>query len=365
VDSERRISVTVTHDALAYALNDTSARISDSQMYELLDASEEELRAALEDGRERFTSAFRLFADGVPVRFEVVEAPTVESVHQWISENPARRLPCKLDFVVKATLPVGATTLSLQFPAVLSDVILSIDRFGVEPVYLPLSPGERAPDIDVSMIGGASPTDNAKAGNAPDHGAIHSNPVGSLNVVWRFMSLGFTHIIPKGADHALFVFGLFLLSPRTRALLWQITAFTIAHSITLFLTTFHVIWIPSVIIEPTIAATIAFVAIENLFVTRVHAWRPAVAFVFGLVHGMGFASALREVGLPTGQVVAGVLAFNVGVEGGHLAVLSLAFLTLGWWRNKEWFRARIAVPLSMVIAGIAVFWIAQRLMATA
>src|SRR6185295_8754589 len=141
---------------------------------------------------------------------------------------------------------------------------------------------------------------------------------------WRYVILGFTHIIPQGADHALFVLGLFLLTPRVKALLWQITAFTIAHSLTLTLATFHLLKLPSIVIEPTIAASIAFIAVENLATTKVHAWRPVVAFVFGLVHGMGFASALSEVGLPTGQLVAALVAFNVGVECGHVTVLAAA-----------------------------------------
>ena len=153
-----------------------------------------------------------------------------------------------------------------------------------------------------SMIGGGASTPGHVG--AREAAPLRSSPVGFLNVVWRYIRLGFTHIIPRGLDHALFVLGLFLLSPRLKPLLWQITAFTIAHSITLFLTTFRVISMPAAIVEPTIAATIAFVAIENMFVTRVHPWRPAVAFIFGLVHGMGFASALAEVGLPTGQLVA-------------------------------------------------------------
>jgi hypothetical protein len=238
-----------------------------------------------------------------------------------------------------------------------------VDRPGVEPIYLPLAPGEVSPRLAVFPAQQAAGGKSAGPEGRPTQARVPllpENP-GTWDVAWRYAKLGFTHIIPEGSDHALFVLGLFLLSPRLKSILWQITAFTIAHSITLFLSTFGVIHLPPNIIEPTIAATIAFVAVENLFVTRVHAWRPAVAFIFGLVHGMAFASALREVGLPTSKLVAGVLAFNVGVEGGHLTVLAAAFLALGWWRSKPWYRKRVAIPLSLVIAAIAMIWMVQRL----
>src|SRR6185295_17576059 len=117
----------------------------------------------------------------------------------------------------------------------------------------------------------------------------------------------------------------------------------------LTLATLHLVTIPGSIVEPTIALTIAFIGIENLFARKVHGWRPAVAFIFGLVHGLGFASGLMEIGLPTGQLAAGLVAFNVGVEGGHLTVLAAAFLVLGWWRNKPWYRKRVAIPISSLI----------------
>jgi uncharacterized membrane protein len=167
--------------------------------------------------------------------------------------------------------------------------------------------------------------------------------------------------MPGGTDHAVFVLGLFLLSPRVKALLWQITAFTIAHSITLTLATLHLVSIRASIVEPTIALTIAFIGVENVCTRKVHAWRPVVAFIFGLVHGLGFASGLMEVGLPTGQLAAGLIAFNVGVEGGHVTVLGAAFLFLGWWRSKPWYRKLVAIPISTGIAGIAFFWMIQRI----
>ena len=355
VTTDGRVRVTLIHDALAYALNDTSARISDPEMYALLAGPENELAAALKDGRERMESGFRLTADGTAVAFQVVEAPSVEAVKKWKAENPERRLPVKLDFVIEAALPPGAAEVTVKFPAILADVLLSVDRPGLEPAVFPLSAGEVSPAIDIRMATGA---DTGPGGT----GAAGRKPAGVWSVAWRYTKLGYRHIMPYGADHALFVLGLFLLSPRVKSVLWQITAFTIAHSLTLTLATLHLVTIPPRVVEPAIALTIAFVGVENLLTTKVHPWRVAVAFLFGLVHGLGFASGLMEIGLPTGQLAAGLIAFNVGVEGGHLTVLLAAFLVLGWWRDRPWYRTRVAMPLSMVIAVIAVFWMLRRML---
>lgn len=153
----------------------------------------------------------------------------------------------------------------------------------------------------------------------------------------------------------------FFLSPKLKPLLWQVTAFTLAHSVTLTLATMNIVRIPSEIVEPIIAASIAFVAIENLFTTTIHPWRPAIVFCFGLIHGLGFASVLKDVGLPSNQLVAALISFNVGVEIGQLSVIALAFLLVGWWRNKKWYRSRIAIPASAAIACVGVWWTVQRI----
>jgi hydrogenase/urease accessory protein HupE len=181
-------------------------------------------------------------------------------------------------------------------------------------------------------------------------------------VFGQYLVLGFTHILPKGLDHMLFVLGLFLLSTQLAPLLWQVTAFTLAHSITLALSMYGVIALSPAIVEPLIAASIVAVAVENLLTARLHAWRVFVVFAFGLLHGLGFAGVLTEIGLPREQFVTGLVAFNVGVEGGQLAVIALAFLAVGYWfRNKPWYRVRVVLPLSALIALTGVYWMVERL----
>lgn len=181
-------------------------------------------------------------------------------------------------------------------------------------------------------------------------------------VLGQYLVLGFAHIVPLGWDHILFVCGLFLLSPRLHPLLWQVTAFTLAHSVTLALSVCGVISAPASIVEPLIAASIAYVAIENLFTTRLHFWRPLLVFGFGLLHGLGFAGVLGELGLPESQFVSALVGFNLGVEFGQFAVIAGAFLLVGWWRKHPWYRTAIVIPASAVIAIIAFYTAVARVM---
>jgi hypothetical protein len=116
------------------------------------------------------------------------------------------------------------------------------------------------------------------------------------------------------------------------------------------------------VVEPLIALSIAYVAIENMFISELKSWRVALVFGFGLLHGMGFAGALRELGLPRSEFVTALLTFNVGVEAGQLAVIGTAFLVVGWYSaDRVWYRRRIVVPASLAIACTAVYWTIQRL----
>jgi len=180
-------------------------------------------------------------------------------------------------------------------------------------------------------------------------------------IVGRYVGLGFTHILPRGLDHILFVLGLFLLSTRLRPLLWQVTAFTVAHSITLGLSMYGVVSLPPRVVEPLIALSIAYVAIENLITRELHPWRVLVVFLFGLLHGLGFAGVLRELGLPRSEFLAALLSFNVGVELGQLAIILGAAAAAAPFARHAWFRRRVVVPASLSIAAVALYWTVVRM----
>jgi len=181
------------------------------------------------------------------------------------------------------------------------------------------------------------------------------------DVVLYYLKLGFTHIIPEGFDHILFVAGLCLLSNKIKVILWQATAFTVAHSITLALSMKSIIVAPSAVVEPIIALSILFVAVENLLLTELKPWRIILVFVFGLIHGMGFASSLNEIGLPRNKFATSILSFNAGVELGQIAVILAMFLLLVVPFGKRTdYRKKIVFPLSVIIALIALYWTVER-----
>jgi hydrogenase/urease accessory protein HupE len=181
-------------------------------------------------------------------------------------------------------------------------------------------------------------------------------------VIISYIVVGFEHIVPKGSDHILFILGIFLLSIKMRPLLWQVTMFTIAHTITLGLSMNGVISLAPNIVEPLIALSIAYVGIENIFSKRLHKSRLFLVFCFGLLHGLGFAGVLADFGMPADDFATALISFNVGVELGQLAVISVAFLAVGlWFSARPWYRKAIVIPGSAAISVIGLFWTFERI----
>lgn len=185
-----------------------------------------------------------------------------------------------------------------------------------------------------------------------------------------YVTIGIGHILPDGADHILFVLAIFLASVRLGALLWQISAFTVAHTATLALAASGMITPSSAVVEPLIAFTIAFVAIENLVFKDMTKWRPAVVFGFGLIHGFGFAGFFGELGLPPGQFWSALVGFNVGVEIGQLSVILVAALlglalrrVLNDPKGLLRYRRYVARPGSLLIGLTGLWWGITRLIA--
>ena len=192
------------------------------------------------------------------------------------------------------------------------------------------------------------------------------NPPSLFDTVQTYTGAGFDHILPKGLDHILFILGIFLLSLKMRPLFWQVTMFTLAHSITLSLSMLDIINLPSSIVEPLIALSIAYIAIENIFAKeqnqKARNSRLAIVFAFGLLHGLGFASMLADFGMPDDAFVTALISFNIGVELGQLFVIAVAFLAVGlWFGKKSWYRQAIIVPCSLMIAATGLYWTYDRI----
>jgi hydrogenase/urease accessory protein HupE len=245
--------------------------------------------------------------------------------------------------IVRLTGPVpeGARAFTFAYGLALGSFALNV-RIGDSPVQTVWLTGS-APSAPISLTSPPPPATTAE-------------------VARQYFGLGYTHILPKGLDHILFVVGIFLLSARWRSILLQVSTFTLAHSITLGLTMYGVVSLPARVVEPMIALSIAYVAIENLLTSDLKPWRLALVFSFGLLHGMGFAGVLRDLGLPRSQFLTALLTFNGGVEAGQLTVIALAFLAVAYWRSSApTYRRFIVQPASLAIAVTGLYWTIQRL----
>lgn len=348
IENDGSYRLVVNFDLPAYLLNEPAATVSDEPMNALLDGPATSLEQELTDARDRLLANVTVVADGVDAPPTSIELPSLLQVQELARETP--RLPLMADAVFRGQVDRAAKSVCFRLPEVIGDVVLTVEQPGLEASVEPVRAGQFSSLIAL-RLDSAQPTSTARP----------SEPSRSfLATSIQFVHWGFTHILPHGLDHILFVLGLFLLSDKLKPLLWQVTAFTLAHSITLVLSILGWVNLPEWIVEPIIAASIAFIAIENLFTRDLKPWRPFVVFAFGLVHGLGFAGVLREAGLPAGQLVNAVVSFNVGVELGQLAVIGLAALLVGWFRNRDWYRTAITIPASVCIALIALFWTVER-----
>jgi len=187
------------------------------------------------------------------------------------------------------------------------------------------------------------------------------NKMKDEEVFWKYILIGFEHIIPLGFDHILFILCVFFLNTDLKQIILQASMFTIAHSITLALAMYEVIRPPANIIEPLIALSIVFLALENIFSKKVKPWRLVMVFIFGLVHGMGFASALSDLGLPRYAFANALISFNIGVELGQLTIILFMYLFVArLFSQKRWYKTHLVMPASVLIAIIAGYWTIER-----
>ncbi len=332
-DGTFRADVACDLDALALGVDSSADSAELAATIEAMpEADREELVARLADLLKR---RLRVRFDGEPAPFEV-------SLPERGSPPPAGRLPSALGLLARLEGPVPASAREVSFFA----------SRGFPPVRLAIARGGARLHVQVLQRGEESTP-------APVRGATEASR-GRTFV--RFLALGFEHILPAGLDHVLFVLGLALFSQRLGPLLVQVTAFTVAHTLTLILSTYGVVRLPSGVVEPLIALSITCVAVENVVRTRLGAFRVGLVFAFGLLHGLGFAGVLAELGLPSRDRLIALLAFNGGVELGQLAVILPAFLALLGLERLGVPRRQVVVPASVAVGAVGLFWTVTRLM---
>jgi hypothetical protein len=331
---------------------------------------------------ESLLARLEIYADREPTLDPPVDE--VRARIEALADVAVSRIRVEFDGVaVPATFgytPVAPKALADAATAGGRDVTAGTAASKLPPALLqftgPVPPGARVCRVTYGLVLGsyALTLVNADGASSAPVWAVGGRPTADLDLragfvappwwatLGEYVALGFTHILPKGLDHILFVVGLFLLGTRWKPLLLQVTLFTIAHSVTLGLSMLGIVSLSPAIVEPLIALSIAYVAVENLFTAELSPWRGALVFVFGLLHGLGFAGVLGELGMPAGQFTVALVAFNVGVELGQLAVIALAMLAVGWWRatRLDVYRRWVVVPVSLAIAAVGLYWTVTR-----
>src|SRR5713226_1279394 len=272
-------------------------------------------------GQKRLQLMFREFSAAKAQKSDYLDGSMSKlSTFSFAAELPASTDPLKL------VVPVGAEIdYPIAYTVQIPSAHLSVTRWLEDGMH----------ESDPFVWAGRAPAGHASAPLLRVDPDILPWP----SQLALYLRLGFHHIVPEGADHILFVLGLFFLGITWRKLLSQTSVFTIAHATTLFLSTYGIFRLQSRYVEPAIALSIAWIAIENVFRPKLGPSRLAVVFAFGLVHGLGFASSLSDIPFPKHDFIVALLGFNFGVDFGQLFVIVLAFLAVGWCRKKPWFRA--------------------------
>jgi len=349
VDSERavRIEVRASIEALLTGINAQYKNTQDApnalEYDEFRKMSADDLQQAFQSFKQGFLES--IF---IRVKSEVADKP-VPLMIQSIEIPPTgyTKVPRISVIALTATLPESATALQWYYPAMFGDNAVRVRQVNEKTNQWHWSQWQWLRNDEVS------------------HSFSLTEIVARqslLEVIGSYMVIGFEHIVPKGLDHILFILGLFLLSTHWRPLLFQVTMFTVAHTITLGLAMNNVVELPSNVVEPLIALSIAYVGVENIYSRQLHTSRLVLVFLFGLLHGLGFAGVLSDFGMPQNDFTTALISFNVGVELGQIAVIGAAFVLLAiWFKDRLQYRKYIVVPGSALISIIGFYWFIERL----
>jgi len=336
--TDNQLTIKLEVDLMRLLQSTQSDLKTDQQLLDFLKSqSRVELFELFKKIENELKNSTLLYFDDQRFYLEHLDSPNISALSNQLTQQ-SRYTNYQVTFVGLGSYPSHAKHLSIQFPASLGVVNLKLSR----PNHQLIAQAEKSASYLL------------KNGQPSLSSVLFSN-------VLSYVYQGFIHIIPLGFDHILFVLALFLLGRKLSTLLWQISAFTLAHTVTLGLGIYGIVSIPSGIVEPLIALSIVYVAFENSLNRPLNSSRIAVVFGFGLLHGLGFASALLALGLPKNLWLSSLVSFNVGVELGQLGVILIAFLLLGRAQKRDDYHSRLVRPISLFILLIASYWFIQRL----
>ena len=309
---------------------------SSSELYDELRAlPPSRLANQLSSSFMALTEKVTVMSAGRPLSLELVEINVLEEEDRDLARDTI--------FELKSELPGKGEEITIHWQPMMGALLVRQMGAGSNPEY-----------SDYLLNGGTS-----KAFLLNE-----TQPVDITSTIKKYIYSGIIHIVPGGLDHILFVIGLLAYGLSGRGLIFQISLFTAAHTMTLAAASLGWINLSGSIVEPLIALSIAWIGIENIIRKsgRLAASRSVIVFTFGLLHGLGFASVLSDFGLPQNSFIVSLLSFNVGVEIGQLLIVVPIFFILKAFKlTKTQFRRAFQIPVSAIISVVGTFWVFERI----
>lgn len=305
-----------------------------------------EQKSLLEQLKQLISQQSKIYFDNKATNIAVFKGLELQYLKRILSQQLSAT-EYKTQLQATGSIPENVSAVNIRFSPLLGNVILKVVR----------------PEQEIMSAAALSNSYQTRTVNQ-QLAANSQLSTTALAIAGDYIYQGFVHILPKGLDHILFVLALFLFAKRRSTLLWQISAFTLAHTLTLALGIYGIISLPGDIVEPLIALSIVYVGLENIYRAKNNKTshtRMPIIFAFGLLHGLGFASVLADVGLPPSQYALSLISFNIGVELGQLTVIALAFISLLPFRAKGWYQTKLVVALNIAIAIVASYWVIERI----
>ena len=333
------VKLTLSGEAVLAGLD--LSGITDTDDSDLSDAYDALRALPSDDLSSRIRVAFPDLAGDIILRIGDSRAE-LSLIDVTVSEEQDLKLARDTVLEIGTRLPAISEDISVEWPP--SRGALLIRQMGE---------GSDAAYADYLANGGTSNSFALDLGATPAAG----------EVIRTYVHSGIIHIIPAGLDHILFVIGLLAYNLSGRALIWQVSLFTVAHTLTLGLASVGWVTVSGDIVEPLIALSIAWIGIENMRKTPsgLRPSRALVVFGFGLLHGLGFASVLSDFGLPTSAFIIGLISFNIGVEIGQLLIVLPVFFALKAMKlTQNRFQRGFQLPVSIAISAVGLFWVAKR-----